>query len=154
MILQLGPTSAGQCFWSHVAGPEDPPGLADPWWLISGSNCQLRLLQCQQPRRRSPGPRNLSCQACAYGPVSSAEVPLTDTGLMHDQDQSLRSRVWMQEMGFTGDTSMQSPTFIPCILEVCASDLEATSVFLVLDIRKLSQSNSVFFCLTDYWPEM
>ena len=50
----------------------------------------------------------------------------------------------MQEMGFTGDTSMQSPTHLsPCILEVCTSDLKYISLFLVLDISKLSQSNSV-----------
>lgn len=86
----------------------------------------------------------MSCQACAYGPVSSAEVPLTDTGLMHDQDQSLRQGVDAGDGIHWGYQYAVSHTFIPCILEVCTSDLKYTSVFLVLDIRKLSQSNSVF----------
>lgn len=53
---------------------------------------------------------------CLYGPVSSAEVPPTDTGLMHDQDQSLRQGVDAGDVIHWGYSVCSLPHIYPLYL--------------------------------------
>lgn len=85
----------------------------------------------------------MSCQACTYGLVSSAEVPLADTSLVHGQDQSLHNGVDVGDGIHWGYQYAVSHRFIPLYFGSLTSDLKYTSVFLVLDISEFSQSKSV-----------